>query len=328
MLSVCPVGRVTRHIGDMVVKMKKGSMKKKKEYLSIMLVPHSSQNVKVLKFSRFYPKLVFVIAFILLLFALSGLFIAYTLYENENLKKGIAELRQENVRQSGLISEKADEIDQLKQREESINDKIKDFMDKYREMADTYLSDRSGSSNTSRGGSRTDRSFMSDIGTLKTLLDNLDKSNISDNEVLSGLADTESKLEKYMRTVPSIWPASGRISSYFGGRPDPFSGRKKSHEGIDIAASYGQNIKASADGVVTYSGYYSGYGYTIVIDHGHELSTLYGHCSKLLAKKGQQVKQGEAVAKVGSSGRSTGSHLHFEVRVNGEQVDPLKYLEK
>jgi methyl-accepting chemotaxis protein len=100
------------------------------------------------------------------------------------------------------------------------------------------------------------------------------------------------------------------------------------HEGIDVAASSGDDIRASASGKVTFAGVYNGYGRTVIIDHGNGISTLYGHSSKLLVKEGQTVSKGELIAKVGSSGRSTGPHLHFEIRINGEPVDPLNYLDK
>lgn len=117
-----------------------------------------------------------------------------------------------------------------------------------------------------------------------------------------------------------IWPVQARISSYYG----PRGGRL--HKGLDLAAPTGQQIKAARTGTVIYSGWVTGYGQTIMLDHGDGLLTLYGHCSKLLAQTGQKVSQGEVIALVGSTGRSTGPHLHFEILVNGQAVNPLLYL--
>jgi len=120
-----------------------------------------------------------------------------------------------------------------------------------------------------------------------------------------------------------IRPVAGRISSGFGTRIHPISGKRKSHNGIDIAAGSGTPIKAAGSGKVITASYIRGYGNTIVIDHGGGISTLYGHCSRLYAKVGQSVKTGERIAAVGSTGYSTGPHLHFEVRVNGKPVNPI-----
>ncbi len=107
-----------------------------------------------------------------------------------------------------------------------------------------------------------------------------------------------------------------------------FTRRKTFHDGLDIACPYGEDIKAAANGKVTFADRKSGYGRTVMIDHGHGLTTVYGHASKLLVKAGQTVKKGDVIAKVGSSGRSTGPHLHFEIRLYGSPVDPLKYLDE
>ncbi|MCX7709445.1 MAG: peptidoglycan DD-metalloendopeptidase family protein [Clostridia bacterium] len=306
--------------------MKKGSFKKQKKFLSVVLVPHSSDNVKVLKFSAFYSKLAVIFAVVFLLLVFTGGFITYTIYQNIQLRSDLSRLKEDNLKQSELISEKSSEIDMLKQREDSMNGKIKDFMDKYKEVANQLLN-RSGDVRSSRSGDRSEKSVVKDINDLKAILNSLSEESNSQNEELSALKATESKLEKYMESIPTLRPTEGRISSNYGGRRDPFQNRKKFHEGIDFAADYGQNIKAAAAGKVVFSDYTGGYGYNVIIDHGNNLSTLYGHCSRLLVKEGQTVKKGDVIAKVGSSGRSTGSHLHYEVRISGEQVDPMKYLE-
>lgn len=122
------------------------------------------------------------------------------------------------------------------------------------------------------------------------------------------------------------WPVVGKISSHYGWRRSPFGTRRVFHSGLDIAAPKGRAIVAAADGKVVHSGWMSGYGNALVIAHANGVSTLYGHCSSLLARKGEQVKSGQLIARVGSTGRSTGNHLHFEVRIKNATQNPLKHL--
>lgn len=124
------------------------------------------------------------------------------------------------------------------------------------------------------------------------------------------------------------WPVPGqyRVTSNFGGRADPITGVWSSHGGTDIAAPYGSNIIAANSGVVIFAGWHYSYGNYIIVDHGGGIATLYAHCSKLLAWEGQAVAKGETIAKIGSTGYSTGNHLHFEVRLNGVRKQPMDYL--
>lgn len=122
------------------------------------------------------------------------------------------------------------------------------------------------------------------------------------------------------------WPVVGKINSRFGWRGDPFSGRRDFHTGLDIKGPTGRAIVAAKSGVVVYTGWMSGYGRTVVVDHGGGYTTLYAHCSRLMIGSGSRVQQGQTIAAVGSTGRSTGSHCHFEVRVNGRPVNPLRVL--
>jgi murein DD-endopeptidase MepM/ murein hydrolase activator NlpD len=123
-----------------------------------------------------------------------------------------------------------------------------------------------------------------------------------------------------------IMPVQGRITSEFGNRYHPILKRYRLHSGIDIGVPTGTPVRAAADGVIIHSGWITGYGYTVIIDHGGGLSTLYGHNSSLVVKAGQTVLQGDAVAKAGSTGVSTGPHVHFEVRDQGAPVNPWQWL--
>lgn len=127
--------------------------------------------------------------------------------------------------------------------------------------------------------------------------------------------------------IPSVWPVKGFINSGFGARRDPLAGETSEfHEGLDISAPYGSPIQAPAEGLVIFCGWKSGYGQTIEISHGAGLVTRYGHLSKILVHPGQSVKRWQRIGNVGVSGRSTGSHLHYEIRQDDRAINPRKYL--
>jgi murein DD-endopeptidase MepM/ murein hydrolase activator NlpD len=126
--------------------------------------------------------------------------------------------------------------------------------------------------------------------------------------------------------APSIWPVEGRVGSGFGQREDPFNGEGKFHTGIDIEAPYGTPVRASADGDVSGASMGAGYGREVVLNHGHDVLTVYGHLSAMAVVPGQHVIRGQVIGYVGQSGRATGPHLHYEVRVHNVPVNPHKYL--
>ena len=129
-----------------------------------------------------------------------------------------------------------------------------------------------------------------------------------------------------LAAAPSLWPVEGAITSSFGERIDPFNGEGAFHTGVDISTAYGTPIIAPADGVIRETGFINGYGRTIILDHGHSITTLYGHLSGFAVGEGESVHRGDVIGYVGSSGRSTGSHLHYEVRIHDTPVNPHKYL--
>ena len=143
--------------------------------------------------------------------------------------------------------------------------------------------------------------------------------------ILQRAEQTASKQSQFS-AIPKDWPLKGVFTSPFGYRFSPFTGRRKFHGGIDIAAPYFTEIIAPSDGVVILAENKSGYGKTIELDHGFGVITRYAHNSSLLVKVGEQVRKGEVIAKVGSTGRSTGPHLHYEIRIDGVAVDPMKYI--
>jgi murein DD-endopeptidase MepM/ murein hydrolase activator NlpD len=152
------------------------------------------------------------------------------------------------------------------------------------------------------------------------------------------LIDTSKQIESMIRRIQSgekniagstgtmLWPAEGEITSPFGWRVHPIFGTQRLHTGIDIGADYGDSVRAADGGVVIHSDWMGGYGNAVIIDHGNGISTLYAHNSQLLVSEGQMVGKGQTISRVGSTGYSTGPHLHFEVRQNGSPVNPLNFL--
>lgn len=130
----------------------------------------------------------------------------------------------------------------------------------------------------------------------------------------------------FWTSVPTVWPLRGWVTSDFGWRRSPISGGRQLHEGMDIASPHGTPVVASGDGVVTFAGRHGGLGNKVVVDHGYGVATVYGHNSQILVKDGDSVKRGMVIARVGSTGRSTGPHLHYEVLVNGIPVDPTLFI--
>ena len=164
--------------------------------------------------------------------------------------------------------------------------------------------------------------ILSLLNSLETVLD-------ENYQAMNTLAEMTDVYVPYIESVPSGWPIKdSRITCPYGYRTNPITGKgKEFHYGIDFAAKYKQELYATASGTVISSGYVTGYGYTIVIDHGYGYSTRYAHCTKLLFKKGETVSKGDCIALAGRTGRSTAVHLHYEVLVNGEKVDPADYLD-
>ncbi len=144
---------------------------------------------------------------------------------------------------------------------------------------------------------------------------------------LGSLEKTALVLKSRFGATPSIWPIRGRIESEYGYRSHPITGRYRMHKGVDIAAWIGAPIKATAAGIIQFSGWQSGYGLCVLIDHGYGLSTLYGHLSKIFVHSGASIKKGQFVAAAGSSGESTGPHLHYEVRKWGTSISPQPFLD-
>ena len=161
-------------------------------------------------------------------------------------------------------------------------------------------------------------------------IEQLSMASANQQEDLESLLRSLEDQQNLLASTPAIRPVSRDLTSWitsrFGYRKSPFTGRRELHKGYDIASRQGTPIQATADGVVTFAGKKGLYGNFIVIDHGHGLITRYGHCQKVLKKRGDKVKRWDTIALMGNTGRSTGPHVHYEVHLNGIPVNPVKYI--
>lgn len=142
------------------------------------------------------------------------------------------------------------------------------------------------------------------------------------NEVYEANEDSLS----FWASSPTLWPVKGWLTSGFGYRYSPFGGGVRMHKGIDIAAPYGSEVRAPSDGVVVFAGRKGGYGQAIILDHGYGIQTLFGHNSQIFVHEGDVIQRGQKISAVGSTGASTGPHLHYEIHVDGIPTDPMNYI--
>ena len=157
-------------------------------------------------------------------------------------------------------------------------------------------------------------------------LDKLSAEATRQEQSLQQLHDYFQDQKSLLASTPSIWPARGWVTSDFGQRLDPYTADRVMHAGLDIAAPHGKDVAAPAEGTVVFAGLEGGYGNVLVIDHGYGIKTRYGHLAKITVKAGDRIKRGQVIAVVGNTGRSTGPHLHYEVRVNGIPQNPRKFI--
>jgi murein DD-endopeptidase MepM/ murein hydrolase activator NlpD len=172
---------------------------------------------------------------------------------------------------------------------------------------------------TVRRASRPSGSPESTFDVLRNLLGTLE----------TGLASVKTRIETQQalgRATPSTWPIVGWLTSAFGSRKDPFSGQPDFHTGLDISASHGTPIRATADGVVEVAGYQGNYGNAVLLSHGFGIGTRFGHMAQVGVRVGQKVKRGQVIGYVGATGRATNPHLHYEILINGKPINPLLLL--
>ncbi len=288
---------------------------KNPKFFTLMILPHDTTNVKKIQLNSNWFK---IFALISVIFWISSLFMFFSYF---NLKNKVAYL--EDVEKKAI---------KQKIEMETLNSKIQ-FLEtqlarlqnmdlKVREMVNLEVN--SSGINFAGGNSNTKSDDLTKV--MLERAENLEREIKFREKSMSELIEYLEDRRSLFMATPSLWPVRGFITSDFGWRRDPITGITEFHEGIDIASPYGAKVVAAAEGIVIESGPDGGYGKVVVIDHGYGIVTRYAHLSASYVPVGKKVKKGEVIGAVGNSGKSTGPHVHYEVRIDGVPVNPLKYL--
>jgi len=290
-----------------------------KKFYTIMIVPHAAAKFRRVKISRNF--LIGSGVFLGLIFT-AGLMFPHYLLRATQLSAGMQRLTKENA-ELKKASEKFDEsLADLRTR-------LAEFETKATKFAMLAGVEDAPAQQMAAGGSSFDLKGLSpkasqavieaEINTLR------ERSGVLQDtfRVLDSAFQKQSLL---LSSTPSIYPVHGLLGNGFGWRRDPFTGMRDFHQGLDLVAPIGTKVVAPADGIVTKAGPAGGFGNSVFISHGYGIITRYGHLASYNVKVGQRVKRGDVVATVGTTGRSTGPHLHYELLVHQRNVDPIKYI--
>ena len=300
-----------------------------RDTLTVIILPGGAGRPRTLTIRRKRLKLAAIVA----LACLGGL-VAMTI-SYSNLRRQVAELsylQAETTSQRMQLASLAEELKGLKDQFQ----RLQKLDRKLRLLASLEPSSESSKPLLGLGGpdpasTSADKVFIADSqrALVETMRQELARLKDASNRQEASFHELESAfhdLKSLLASTPSIWPVHGWVTSGFGQRISPFTGHRALHTGIDIATRKGAVIVAPADGVVTRVSTKYDFGKFVEIDHGYGITTRYGHNSQILVRPGQRVRRGEPIARVGNTGRSTGPHLHYEVRLNGVPVNPRRYI--
>lgn len=317
-------GNILHDGGDLLEQTPK--KKDKREY-TLMIVPHNGQKVRTIHIPIIAVKyMISLLCFIIVLMA--GSFVEYRHTRNiaGTQQAELEVYRQDNGDQVNKIEQLAKEAAVLQADMERLNSLDAEIR--------LIIKNDDGQSPSRAGLVRPTVAYKGqggpvlqpNINNIKDLVDELQSTTKVREQSLLELKEELLAKKARMEATPSIWPAGGDVTSRFGWRSGPFGGGSDYHPGIDIANSSGTVIVATASGEVIQSEWNGGYGNMIQIDHGNVITTIYGHNSQIIVHVGQMVKKGQAIAYMGSTGYSTGPHVHYEVRVNGTATNPASFL--
>lgn len=283
-------------------------------YSTIIFVPHARAKFRKLKVSH---RLLFSLLSVVTSSLCLSTFFSVQYFTSLSQTHELSKLRHEN-------KDLQTANEQFSKSVESLRGQLRTVEDRTRKLA-IYagISSLDDSAQGGVGGLR-----PADLGD-NPYRDDVDKMAFRSRRIESDLSVLEQKLvaqSQLLASTPSIAPVRGILTDGFGGRSDPFTGEPGTHNAIDISSAAGQAVRAPADGIVVKAEWANGYGNVIYISHGYGYSTRYGHLSAYAVKPGQHIKRGDIIAYVGSTGRSTGPHLHYEVRLNNNPVNPLEYI--
>ncbi len=273
----------------------------REKYINILIVGYGGKKARSIRVNKSLLKVMLIASGT----ALTGLltFSVIAFHQNFSLRQELAKLKEERQELKVLLAkekEKNSYLQQFKEKVEELEGKLITI--------DRFLRKKGI------------KKVPSGIGGGRTKID------VLDIEYIGFLHKEAEKAHKYLSRIPLGPPVWGRITSRFGYRTDPFTGRYEFHEGVDIKAPLGTPVRATADGKVIYAGWKAGYGKTVIIRHAYGFRTLYGHLSKIKVRAGRWVKSGEVIGYVGSTGMSTGPHVHYEVWKYSRKQNPLKYM--
>ncbi|MEW6375704.1 MAG: peptidoglycan DD-metalloendopeptidase family protein [Thermodesulfobacteriota bacterium] len=298
-----------------------------KDYFNILIFGHKTSKTRRLRIHKKTVKIA------LYLFAFALLSTTFFLCDYIQVKKKafeLSRLRQETQTQRSQIHFFSARIEDL----EKQLSKLKDFDKKIRIIANLekgqettpFMGMGGPSPSDIREKLKVERDEKGLVQQMKTDIERLQSEAMSREESLSELEKLLQAKKEILAHTPSIWPVMGWVTSGFGFRTNPFTGLTQMHEGIDISNRTGTPVIAPSNGIVSDVGNDWAYGRTLVISHGFGMITRYSHLNKILVKVGQKVKRGEKIAEVGATGKTTGPHLHYEVRINGIPANPLRYI--
>jgi murein DD-endopeptidase MepM/ murein hydrolase activator NlpD len=318
----------TYSFSEELMRVNKSRKLQKKEYFTFMFLPGPNERVRTLSISKSALKTA--------LLSLAAVFVLslYLVYEYNDAKDKVWELqsvREELMQQKAQVQGFA--LNMLDYKRQMFL--LRDLDTKLRRVVNLGPRDRAnqvlgvggpdelGLQNLAAMGEKKQAEALKEMHQELTQLQGAASRQETSLQML--IEYFEDKRSLYAST-PSAWPVRGWITSPYGNRTSPFSGVLKFHEGLDIAAQTGTPIMAPADGVVVKAGFSTGYGNMVEVSHGYGIKTVYAHNSRLNVKAGQRIKRGDVIAYVGDTGSSTGPHLHYEVRLNGLPVNPIKYM--
>jgi len=305
----------------------------KNEEYTIMVFPGSASRPKKFSVSgNFIRKGMIAFLVLFVIFAGATTFVLGDYFELKESAVDVAHLK----RESKIQKVKVDQFSQALKNFENELARLERFENKLRVITSLEDSPKSVDKNFGLGGpyGLSTHSLNSSLEKESTaMMDRLlgDLSHLNNQVKVQSISFQE--LDDYFKSqksllssTPSIWPTRGWVTSGFGLRKSPFTGLREKHDGYDIGARHGSDVRATADGVVVVQGRETGYGNMVELDHGYGIRTRYGHNSKNVVKVGERVKRGQVIAQVGNTGRSTGPHLHYEVLLNGVPVNPKNYI--
>jgi murein DD-endopeptidase MepM/ murein hydrolase activator NlpD len=329
-------------------------LQKLKRGFTVIIVPHDAEQSRSFR----APLWAFQAMGILFFIFITGFLVLY--HNAGNLRDTVAEyqnllneavsqkenlLKQKQIQEAEFTEEKRIQEEKIKRIAQEIQHLVME-MEELRELreavykkvdglkppkepstiSESYASSDERGITLSRSGYANLESTLTNLARAERNLEMIKTSLPVEKENMETLINGIEEHNRRMRAIPSIRPAKGRISSGFGYRRDPFTGRTSFHNAVDISNAYGTPVYATAYGRVVSAGYCGGYGNMVIINHGYGYQTCYAHLSRIVVSVNQQVSRGGLIGYMGRTGRSTGTHLHYEVRVNGKAVNPANYF--